>query len=1115
VNEINYKSRESNFFEIEPLDNKENYRVGEVIPIFIEPPSSQKGKALITVEKKEILEFYVIDLEPQAATQLELLVKENWFPVVKVNAVGLFTDGLQEDDFTLHVVGPEKSLKVELQPESNQLQPAAESKLKVKITDHQGKGKKARVFVYGVNEGCLQLSGYSVPDVLGMFYFYDSRNFIRYMPTMFSRTSLSFYSIQALQYMLARQMGKVIVGQVTDTNGTPLPGTAVRLEHSYYWENYKRVIAQTVTNDKGFYLLAGLYQGGFIVTFEKEGYHTTENNLSIGGDIYLNKLNVRLEQRKEGDKPGEKETDQVTETPRLDFKKGRRIYGNVVLADGSPIPGVLVSLIWADNKRKKLSTISNEYGRYNFNYIPAGKYELKFELEGFKTTIVHIRVKGHDINSNALLETSTLKEEITVTGEMKTIPVSQWGIQLSGHQMDGKEWSSLLRKDFQEVLFFEVIETDEKGNGEITFKTSDLLSTYRLMAVAYTEDCFGSAETNILVSKSLYMEETMPEFARQDDRFTAGVQVNNRSANPRQVKVKALPERISILDNKDKQVSVPAKGNRLVSFQFKALQVGESEIKFYAAAESTKDGLLKKLPVSDCLVSESILDFDAGKNIIKQIQPVKDGIEPRLKLKVTPSLLKPIGKIAEKLIFYPYECMEQRTSKVMPYLILDDTMLEQLELKIDQTQVRESIKDYVMIIPEFMNEEGGLSYYRGGKYVSDYLTIYVLWTLRLAEKREFEVNTEVVQRLEDYLKNRKLADECDCFFQMVTSMNQQAEAKKLITLFEQREKLSVIARVFLYKAINYQLKDKEKLKQMLLEFNNGLQVEADFAYFDVKEFTNDREFPFYSSRFVTALLFQAILEVEGDHLLAPRIINWLLDVPSYCWYTTQVNFWILYALDEYVRQIEKQGVGSATVKILDDQTEKQFDSARDILKVEKNLEEQKQVFNVEVTADKRVYLTTEMVYKSKCTHSKTRGIKVTRNVYDETGKPAGKFVKGGIYQVELLMEFDKEVPYGVVDEPLAAGFELLRQDLATTRKLKEFNTDNKEVYYIPWWYRQEHFADRMVYYSYVYSGKIRFVYFVKALYTGKFTWLPTVVQGMYHPQYFGRTAARQITIVEQ
>jgi hypothetical protein len=64
---------------------------------------------------------------------------------------------------------------------------------------------------------------------------------------------------------------------------------------------------------------------------------------------------------------------------------------------------------------------------------------------------VQIRVKGSDKTLNVLLETTTLKEEITVTGTMDATPPSKWGVQLSGHQMDGKEWQSLLRKDFREV----------------------------------------------------------------------------------------------------------------------------------------------------------------------------------------------------------------------------------------------------------------------------------------------------------------------------------------------------------------------------------------------------------------------------------------------------------------------------------------------------------------------------------------------------------------------------------------------------------------------------------------------------------------------------------------
>jgi len=53
-----------------------------------------------------------------------------------------------------------------------------------------------------------------------------------------------------------------------------------------------------------------------------------------------------------------------------------------------------------------------------------------------------------------------------------------------------------------------------------------------------------------------------------------------------------------------------------------------------------------------------------------------------------------------------------------------------------------------------------------------------------------------------------------------------------------------------------------------------------------------------------------------------------------------------------------------------------------------------------------------------------------------------------------------------------------------------------------------------VFYTYGLQGKIRVVYFIKAMYAGVFTWLPAVVQGMYHPQYFGRCPTRTVTVTE-
>jgi uncharacterized protein YfaS (alpha-2-macroglobulin family) len=111
------------------------------------------------------------------------------------------------------------------------------------------------------------------------------------------------------------------------------------------------------------------------------------------------------------------------------------------------------------------------------------------------------------------------------------------------------------------------------------------------------------------------------------------------------------------------------------------------------------------------------------------------------------------------------------------------------------------------------------------------------------------------------------------------------------------------------------------------------------------------------------------------------------------------------------------------------------------------------------------------------------------------------------------LKTDKEIPYGVIDEPLMAGCELLRQDIGTTRSLQEFNTANQGNYRMPW-ARQENAADRLVFYTYSMQGSLRIVYFIKAMYSGRFTWMPAIVQGMYHPQYFGRCEMKTVEVSE-
>jgi hypothetical protein len=109
--------------------------------------------------------------------------------------------------------------------------------------------------------------------------------------------------------------------------------------------------------------------------------------------------------------------------PVLSFAqvRGGDIYGSVVLADGSKVPGVLITL--TGEKIGKLTTISSEKGNFRFLALPPGGYELRCELEGFKTVIrkdVYISL-GKSVTLNILMETTTLKEEITVSGRVGVI----------------------------------------------------------------------------------------------------------------------------------------------------------------------------------------------------------------------------------------------------------------------------------------------------------------------------------------------------------------------------------------------------------------------------------------------------------------------------------------------------------------------------------------------------------------------------------------------------------------------------------------------------------------------------------------------------------------------
>jgi len=97
-------------------------------------------------------------------------------------------------------------------------------------------------------------------------------------------------------------------------------------------------------------------------------------------------------------------------------QKGRgNIYGLVVDTEGNPLPGVSVTLTGLTIA--PITMVSNEEGRFRFLSLEPGEnYEIKAELQGFKTSIHKGIIVNAGLNTDVkiVMEVGRLEEEITV-----------------------------------------------------------------------------------------------------------------------------------------------------------------------------------------------------------------------------------------------------------------------------------------------------------------------------------------------------------------------------------------------------------------------------------------------------------------------------------------------------------------------------------------------------------------------------------------------------------------------------------------------------------------------------------------------------------------------------
>jgi uncharacterized protein YfaS (alpha-2-macroglobulin family) len=499
-----------------------------------------------------------------------------------------------------------------------------------------------------------------------------------------------------------------------------------------------------------------------------------------------------------------------------------------------------------------------------------------------------------------------------------------------------------VRADFKTTAFFEAGRvTSNEGKARFHFKLPDNLTTFRLMAIASAEDDrFGFGESRITTNRKLMARPALPRIVRVGDQFEAGVVVSSKDLASTSVNVALRTTGLATTGPATRQVTLPRGRSVEVRFPVKATASGPASLEFAVSGSGYQDKVLLKRNVELPVTQETVAVYGetsgASAVALGNLASVRPG-SGALDVHLSSTALAGIGTAFEQNLEYPYGCTEQLVSRTLPLLLLSDlarAFHARLPAKTDDV-----IDDAVGQILSHQNDSGGFGYWEGDSTDVPWLSAYAVLALETAAEKRFfvpkgardqaiaylsavvarsrlaptvsdddpEADTEAIAQ-GDPVPNEQARDGsyADVAFAAdVLATVGQALPGTLNQLFDARREKPLFSQALLLHALAKAKMPRATMDILASEIKNRLRVGADEAFVD--EESNEYAPWLDSSLRTTALVLRALLALDPQHSLAPRLARGLLARRERgAFRSTQENTWALLALDEYRKNQESR-----------------------------------------------------------------------------------------------------------------------------------------------------------------------------------------------------------------
>ena len=685
------------------------------------------------------------------------------------------------------------------------------------------------------------------------------------------------------------------------------------------------------------------------------------------------------------------------------------------------------------------------------------------------------------------------------------------------------------------------------GAARTKVELPDNLTTFRVMALVTSNLAdhdapgrTGHGQAMLRVEKAVVMRAAMPRQLRPGDTATIAAVVTVASGKPGSaVEIVAsvagvngdapfalAQQRATAVLGDDGQVRVP--------FGLSTRGVGHGTITLTALVGELSDAIELPLEVrAEPTAIEHVASYGSladGEPIALPVTPPKRTVGPvSVNIEASGTLLGGLRDASRALVDYPYGCLEQTSSRMMPLVALSE--LGEMGFPVDGiADVNQFMKDGIARILSMQTPSGGFSYWPGGKEPNAYASGYAVWVLTMARRAGHTVPDRPYEKSLAWLLAQTNAPDEDWpdyriymhDVRRALTVHALAQAGRpagaaMDQLYERRQSLPRFAQAFLLMAIHTADRGDARVEGMFSDLaaavgqNQSTAHIVETARWDLREV-------FHSDTRTDAIALMAMLEVRPDHPAVVKMARGLLDARSQgTWRNTQENAYAVLGLSRYAAVYERE-VPDMTVKawVADDAlinarlVGRSADPVAGQLDIESNGEGPVSI--VLARAGKgRAYYRLGMSYArpTKDLTAIERGIGLTSSLRSQSGPiaPGATVPVGTLMAMDITLTARSRVRHVAVNLPIPAGLEPINLSLGGPKVLP---LGGRRGWFVS---HEELHPDRaLVFADDLSPGTHHHTVYLRATTPGTYDMPAARAEAMYAPEIFSRAPGRTLVV---